>query len=214
MGIRQLVGALSGIIVLSFGSSTWAQELSKFAFEAGGGFTQTVGNTNRHLDNEGWNIAVGAGYNFSSYFGTVLDLGYNHFGINTATLTAAGFPGGDIGVFSATLDPIVHLAPGHRADLYIIGGAGLFHTNQEFTQPTATSVVGFDPFLGFYNALIPTTQILASYSVNKPGIDVGAGFAVGTKWRGKLFAEARYNRIFMGNERHIDYIPVTFGVRW
>ena len=29
-------------------------------------------------------------------------------------------------------------------------------------------------------------------------------------WRGKVFAEARYHRIFIG-DRHTDYIPVTFG---
>jgi NAD(P)-dependent dehydrogenase (short-subunit alcohol dehydrogenase family) len=29
-----------------------------------------------------------------------------------------------------------------------------------------------------------------------------------------MLAEARYNRIFMGNNQHTDYIPVTFGFRW
>jgi hypothetical protein len=41
---------------------------------------------------------------------------------------------------------------------------------------------------------------------------VGAGIAFGKKWGGKFFAEARYNRIFIG-DRHTDYIPVTFGFR-
>jgi hypothetical protein len=49
--------------------------------------------------------------------------------------------------------------------------------------------------------------------VNKPGIDAGAGIAFGTKWHGKVFAEARYDRIFMGNF-HTDYVPVSFGFRW
>jgi hypothetical protein len=56
-------------------------------------------------------------------------------------------------------------------------------------------------------------QILASYSVNKPGMNIGAGAAGGTKWHGKVFAEARWDRIFMSNF-HVDYIPVTFGFRW
>jgi NAD(P)-dependent dehydrogenase (short-subunit alcohol dehydrogenase family) len=29
-----------------------------------------------------------------------------------------------------------------------------------------------------------------------------------------MLAEARYNRIFMGNNQHTDYVPVTFGFRW
>ena len=72
---------------------------------------------------------------------------------------------------------------------------------------------GFDPFFGFYPVTVPTRQILASYSVNKPGIDIGAGFAVGTKFHGKIFAEAKYERMFLNNS-HTDYIPVTFGFRW
>jgi hypothetical protein len=40
-----------------------AQEFSRFSFDVGGGFTQPVGNTGRHLD-EGWNVRGGAGINF------------------------------------------------------------------------------------------------------------------------------------------------------
>ena len=119
-----------------------------------------------------------------------------------------------MGVFSATLDPIVHLNPGHHVDVYAIGGGGLFRLEQQFTQPGVATVTGFDPFFGFYNFGVPTTEILSSYSVNKPGIDAGLGFAIGTRWHGKLFAEARYDRIFMSNDRHEDYVPVSFGFRW
>jgi hypothetical protein len=31
---------------------------------------------------------------------------------------------------------------------------------------------------------------------------------------GKIFAEARYDRVFMGNDWHADYVPVSFGFRW
>jgi hypothetical protein len=43
-------------------------------------------------------------------------------------------------------------------------------------------------------------------------VDIGAGIALGSKWHGKFYA-ARYNRIFIGYERHTDYIPVSFGFR-
>jgi opacity protein-like surface antigen len=196
-------------------SSLHAQtETQRFSFDIGGGFTQPVGNTGRHL-NEGWNVQGGVGYNFSQYFGAMVDLGYNSFGINSATLSNVGFPGGDIHVFSATLDPIVHLTPRRHFDLYVTGGGGLYHRNQEFTQPSTATLTAFDPFFGaFFPVTVPTTEILSSYSVNKPGVNIGAGVALGTKWRGKFFAEARYHRIFMGNDRHTDYIPVSFGFRW
>jgi|SRR5579871_249193 len=190
-----------------------AQETSHFTIDFGGGFTQPVGNTGRHLD-EGWNIQGGAGYNFTSYVGAKVQLDYNSFGINTTTLNNLGFPGGDIHVFSATFDPIVHLNPHGHFDVYLIGGGGLYHRTQEFTQPSVSTFTAFDPFFGgFYPVAVPTTEILSSYTVNKPGLNAGAGVAFGTKWHGKIFAEARYNRIFMGNF-HTDYVPVSFGFRW
>src|SRR5579862_7133923 len=87
-----------------------AQEVSRFTFDLGGGFTQPVGNTGRLLD-EGWNVQGGVGYNLSSYVGAMVQLDYNSFGMNGAALGTSGFPGGDVHVFSATFDPILHLTP-------------------------------------------------------------------------------------------------------
>jgi hypothetical protein len=190
-----------------------AQEVPRFTADLGAGFTQGVGNTGRHLD-DGWNIRGGVGYNFTPYLGAMLQLDYNSMGINSATLDRIGFPGGDVHVFSATIDPILHLNPRGHLDPYIIGGGGIYHRTQEFTQPGTATLTAFDPFFGgFFPVTVPTTEILNSYTVNKPGVNIGAGVALGTKFHGKIFAEARYNRIFMGNF-HTDYIPVTFGFRW
>jgi hypothetical protein len=201
----------TGLGVLAMGAAS-AQEVSHFAFSVGAGFTTPVGNTGRQLD-EGWNVGGGFGMNFSPYVGALIDLNYNSFGINSTTLGNIGVPGGGLHVFSATLDPIIHLNPKGHVDVYVTGGGGLFHRYQDFTAPSVGTATGFDPFFGFYPVAVPTTLILSSYSVNKPGIDVGAGIAFGSKWHGKFFAEAKYDRIFMG-QYHTDYIPVTFGFRW
>ncbi|MBV9503542.1 MAG: outer membrane beta-barrel protein [Acidobacteriia bacterium] len=189
-----------------------AQETPKFAFSIGGGFTQGVGNTGAHLDT-GWNVRGGVGFNFSSHVGAMLNVGYDHMGINSTTLSNIGVPGGDVQVFSATIDPIVHLNPHGHVDVYVTGGGGLFHRYQEFTQPSVAVTPAFDPFFGFYPATFGVNQILASYSVNKPGVDAGVGIAFGSIAHGKFFAEARYNHIYMANS-HMDYLPVTFGFRW
>jgi hypothetical protein len=199
---------------LLFAGLLSAQETPRFAFNIGGGFTQPVGATARQLDDHGWNVQAGAGVNFSQYVGLMLQLDYNRLGINSGTLNTVGFPGGDVNVFSATLDPIVHLTPRGHFDIYLIGGGGLYHRTQEFTQPGIAGVTAYDPFFGFYTAAVPTTEVVASYTVNKPGVNGGAGIAFGTKWHGKIFAEARYHRIFMSNYAHTDYIPVSFGFRW
>jgi hypothetical protein len=209
--LRRLLVLSSAALV--FGGVLSAQEESRFTFSAGVGFTRPVGNTGRYLDT-GWNLNGSGGINFNRFISGVVDLGYTHMGINSKSLNDAGFPGGGLNIFSATVDPIIHLNPGKRVQAYIIGGGGLYHVTRQFTQPSLATFTNYNPFFGFYNVTVPTTEILDSYSINKPGLNVGAGFTVGTRWRGKFFGEARYNRIFTGNDRHIDYIPVSFGFRW
>jgi hypothetical protein len=107
----------------------------------------------------------------------------------------------------------VHTNPRGPVDLYFIGGGGLYHWRQEFTQPTVAIFRGFDPFFGFYRAAVPADQVITSYSVNKPGVNGGMGLSFGTRWNVKVYAEARYHRIIFGNY-HADMLPVTFGIRW
>jgi len=200
--------ACFGICLLAAAS---AQETSHFAFTIGGGFTTPVGNTGRYTD-DGWNAGGGAGVNFNSWVGALIDLNYSSFGINSATLQDVGAPGGGLHVFSATLDPIVHLTPKSHFDLYVTGGGGLYHRMQDFTAPTVATVTAYNPFFGFYPVTVGATQVLSSHSTNKPGFDGGVGIAFGSVWHGKFFAEARYNRIIANY--HTDDVPVTFGFRW
>lgn len=192
-----------------------AQEFSHFAFNVGAGFTQGLGSTGTRTD-LGWNVRAGAGVNFNPYVGVMVNAAYDNMGINSSTLASFGAPGGRMSVLSFTLDPIVHLNPKGRVDVYVTGGGGLFHRYQELTTPSVSTIAAFDPFFGYYPVNVTGNAILASYSVNKPGIDIGAGVAFGRKWNGKFFAEARYERIFMGNRfaNDTEYLPVTFGFRW
>src|SRR5580704_16798827 len=116
--------------ILAIGAAS-AQETNRFAFSLGAGFTNPVGNTGRQLD-EGWNVGGGFGMNFSPYVGALIDLNYNSFGINSTTLGNIGVPGGGLHVFSATLDPMIHLNPKEHVDVYVTGGGGLFHRYQDF----------------------------------------------------------------------------------
>jgi hypothetical protein len=193
-------------------SAVQAQETPRFAFNAGAGFTQGVGGTGQRLD-PGWNVSLGAGYNFHPNFGVLAQFNDSQMGINNGTLNSLGFPGGDVNTWSLTLNPIIHTHPRGPVDLYFIGGGGLYHWRQQFTQPTVAVFNGFDPFFGFYQVAVPANEVLTSYSVNKPGVNGGLGLSFGTRWHAKLYAEARYHRIIFGNT-HADMLPVTFGVRW
>jgi opacity protein-like surface antigen len=200
-----------GVGLLLIGAVS-AQETPKFAFNVGGGFTEPVGRTGGHL-NTGWNIGAGAGYNFTSYVGALVQFNDMRSDINRTTLNNVGFPGGNVNIWSLTLDPIVHTMPRGPVDLYFIGGGGLYHWRQEFTAPDVAAFTGFDPFFGFYQAAVPVQDVLSSYSVNKPGVNGGLGLSFGTKWNVKVYAEARYHRVIFG-DRHADMLPVTFGIRW
>lgn len=201
-----------GTVFILVSTAVFAQEGSRVSFGAGAGFTQGVGNAGRNLD-YGWNVRGNVGYKFSDHVGANLNVGFDSMGINSTTLSNLGFPGGNVHILSATVDPIVHLNPHGHIDFYVTGGGGLFHWYQQFTQPTVAVIPAFNPFFGFFNAAVPANQVLSSYSVNKPGIDIGAGMAFGALGHGKFFAEARYNHIYMTGS-HVDYIPVTFGFRW
>ena len=190
-----------------------AQEGSHITGQVGLGFTNGLGRTGTYLD-YGWNVGAGIGYNFNHWVGLQLNANDSQMGINSSTLSGIGVPGGDVNMFTATIDPIVHLTPASHADIYVTGGYGLFRRNQEFTAPSVATTLGFYPYFGFFPVNVPTTTILSSYSVIKPGIDAGIGVAFGTKWHGKLFAEAKYYRMFYNQDFHTDYLPVTFGYRW
>ena len=179
-----------------------AQEIPRLTYDFGAGFTQTVGNTGKNLD-RGWNVDGGPTYNLAPFLGVKLDLGYNSFGVGSTTLSNLGLQSGNFNVFSATIDPVVRLHPRGKIDPYLIGGYGVYHYTQSFTAPATA----FDPFFGGF--------LSSSYSATHGGVNAGAGIEFAAKGRWKIFAEARYDRIFLGgNGRHVDYVPVSFGFRF
>jgi hypothetical protein len=204
---------LFGVLAAVLGSANLAaQEFSRFPFSIGGGFTSPVLATGSDA-NTGWNVRLGAGYNFAVHFGVMLDFGFDYMGLSIPTDAPLSYAAGDIGVFSATLDPVVHLTPKRRGDLYVTGGGGYFR--QEFTfWSRAGGIIptGTTPAFGFYPNASGFTFIPDAYSINKPGLNAGVGISFWNKWGGRFFAEVRYVNIFAGSY-HIDYIPVTFGFR-
>jgi len=189
-----------------------AQEFPRFTFNAGAGFTTPVHSTGSSLDT-GWNVRGGVGYNFLPWIGANLDFGFDSMGINSTTLGSFGVGGGTVRVFSTTFDPIIHVAPHHKVDVYVTGGGGYFREETQFTNPAVVTGVFGNPFFGFYPGSYTANVVVGSYSVNKPGLDGGMGIEFGSKWGGHFFAEARFVRVFSGAGFHTDYVPVTFGFR-
>lgn len=192
--MKAIPSGLFYVALLSSGLMS-AQELPRYAFSIGTGFVAPVGDRSDRTD-VGWNIGGGAGVNISEHLGAMIDFNYDRLGLSSTALSQTGFPNGFLRVYSLTLDPTVHLTPHGRFDLYATGGGGLYHQSENFRAPDTALVTDM------------------SYSQNKPGINAGLGVAFGTRWHGKIFAEARWNRIFGNDGIHTDYLPVTFGFRW
>jgi len=179
----------------------------------GGGPGFPVSDFGQRVDN-GWNVSAGAGIS-GNHLGLMLDFTYNDFGVNQSILNQVAAPNGSTRIWSFTLDPVIHVMKEGPADLYITGGGGIYHRTVEFTQPGVASTTFFDPWFGFYPGLVSTNQVLASYSLYKPGVDGGAGVAVRLGHsRTKVFAEARYHHMFTNNRIDNSFIPLTIGLRW
>lgn len=202
--VYSIIAALAAVVSLS------AQEFSHFAFQAGAGFTEPVGRTGYYHD-VGYNTSTGFGYNFDSHVGVLIDMSFTSLGINSTTLNTIGVPGGNVNVFSATLDPIIHLMPHRRVDVYFTGGAGEYRREQIFVAPLFTTpIYGGIPYFG----LVPSNSLVTSSSVNKLGWDFGVGIAGRSKGRGKYYAELRYHKLDFNSQFHMDYENITFGYRW
>ncbi len=186
---------------------------SIFTGAVGAGFTTPVYHTGSALDT-GWNFSAQAGVQlFNAHLGLVGEFTYNDMGINSATLNALQFPGGDTHIWGFSAEPVIRFNPNGKVDFYLIGGPGVFHRHVEFTQPTIATFTGFDPFFGvFYPIAVPANQVLLSYDTTKLGVNGGGGFNFHLRGHSKFFAEARYYQMY--TNRPTAFVPVTFGFRW
>ena len=191
-----------------------AQNTNKFTFNVGGGFTEPVRHTDGRL-NTGFNITAGAGVNLAPQLGVIGEFGYNQLDLSGAALRLAGVPAGSTRIYSVTLNPIVRFHPRGRFDAYVVGGGGYYRRTVEFPQPTTATITAFDPFFGFFPALVPANVVLGSFTQNKGGLNIGAGISVRVRGDSntKFFAETRYHYLYTTPVR-TSILPVTFGIRW
>src|SRR5260221_4490698 len=107
MAMFKSVMSLAGVFIAG---SCFAQDTNKFSFNVGAGFTEPAGTSNRRLDT-GFNLGVGAGYNFMPHVSVNLEFGYNQLGLQSSLLNSIGVPDGESRIYSLTLNPTFHLNP-------------------------------------------------------------------------------------------------------
>jgi len=213
-----MISRLSALILFMFTLPMMcsAQMPEHVNFSAGGGFTVPTGRAGDSL-NTGWNVNFRGGINLTPQVLADLDFTYTNSRFNDATLARFDEPNGGLGIWSLTFNPVVRLASSSsKIQPYVTAGYGLYHLNFTLTRPTTVPTIFCDPFFGFcFPGSVGADQVVASNSTYKGGFNGGAGFDIPLgESRTKLFAEARYHRMFTTHGRDLTYIPVTFGLRW
>lgn len=207
--------AAVAIFVFFYSYSASAQSYHHTEIGVGAGFSSPVYSSGSAL-NYGWNANVRGGIAIDPELSTDLDFTYYHSRFNDRVLSQFGEPDGGIGIWSLTFNPVIHLAPAaSHFRPYITGGYGLYHFHFQVSHPA--TVPGFlcNGFFGCFPALVGTNAVVASNSTYRSGFNAGLGFDIPMgEGKAAFFAEARYNQMFMGHDRDISYVPVTFGFRW
>lgn len=202
---------MAGLFALPLAAQENANSL--FTASLGAGFTMPVYSAGSQLDT-GWNAQAQAGVNFfGARLGLVGEFDFNDMGINSTTLSAVGFPGGNTYIYSFSGEPVIRFHPNSRFSPYLIGGPGVYHRDVDFTVPGVATGFGIDPFFGIYPVGISTNIVVQHYATTKLGVNGGLGFnyRLGSG-HAKFFAEARYTQMY--TQHTMAYIPVTFGFRW
>ena len=207
---------------------------NKIAIVGGAGLTLPVGNTGKYYT-PSYTITAGAGWNFNKMFGILGEFHYDHMNLTSGSLayqynnytTYSGASSTDLAgldgnahVIALTVNPIVNFTGAGRHNkvgAYITGGVGFYHKTTNFTLPEEV-----DSY--YYSYITPET--FDSYSANGFGVNGGLGltYKLSEFSSTRLFVEARYNWIDIGNNnstdffpynrRNTEYIPITFGVRF
>jgi hypothetical protein len=197
------------------------------AFDFGGGFNIPNGETDPYIDT-GYQVNLGAGFHLMKELSMLVEYQFIGDGLPNNIASEAGVDGGNVHIWSFTLNPIVNLMPHHNTGVYVTGGGGFYRktTNFQVNDPQL--------FCTYYYCgvgYVPTT--VGSFSSNQAGWSVGGGVShrfAGAYGDGKMamYVEARYldvlspailnqspnglNPTTIGPGTKL--VPITFGLRF
>jgi len=190
--MRLKIAALILLVIASCLTSS-AQD-HRWTFDAGGGFSPLLGDLTNYLQN-GWNIRVGAGYNYGPGISASIHYMYNSFGISPLVMHDTHSSSGDSHVWSLTLDPKLTLRYVGKVRPFVVGGVGYYRRTNHLTNPSFVPAIGNGAF-------------------SSVGGSLGGGFDIDLRDTGlKIFSELRYHYAPTGRVA-VRMIPATVGVRW
>jgi hypothetical protein len=192
----------------------WGKHL---VLEGGGGVTPPAGDTQNYA-NTGWNVLLGAGFKFNDRLSLLAEWNFNRMTVpQTLAFSQAQTPYGNEHIWTVDVNPKFNFIRHDRLDGYVIGGGGFSRALTNFTVPIAVPCGYYYYYYGGCSGSIT----VAHTSTNQGNVDIG----VGAEWRvspydrGKIFLEARYQKLFSPQSvlppgHDAALIPVTLGYRW
>ncbi len=183
--------------------------------EGGAGVTPAAGGTQDYA-NTGWNVMLGAGYKFNDRLSLLAEWNFNRMGVpHSLAFEQAQVPDGNEHIWTIDLNPKFNVIQRGRTDGYVIGGGGFSRALTSFTYPVYVPCGWY-----FYGGCVGDVTV-AQTSTNQGNVDIGVGgeWRVSPYDRGKIFLEARYQKLFSPKSalppgQDAAFVPVTLGYRW
>jgi hypothetical protein len=206
-----------------YGGGGWKHYVgSRFAFEAGGGFSAPQSSWITY----GGNFTVGGGLNFNKYLSALIEYQFIQDKLPGALISEAQAQGGYARMWSFGISPVIDLMPKAKNDIYVVGGGGFYRKVTNFTDPEDVCEIYYVEECSTEN------EVVGHFSSNQGGFNIGAGYQhrVGGMYgdsKTKLFAEVRYLDVLspaaVTNPNGLatttvgadtKSLPVTLGVRF
>ncbi|HWE87047.1 MAG TPA: hypothetical protein VG267_19030 [Terracidiphilus sp.] len=206
------------------GNAGWK---GKLAFEGGAGWNTAVGDTSTYV-NSGWDVTLGGGMHFSHGLALLAEYQFLSDGLPSTIIAEAGSDGGNIHLWSLTVDPVIDLFPKASNGVYVTGGGGFYRKVTSFTVQQQQQFCYY-----FYCGVGTTNATAGHFSSNQGGFNIGGGFrhrfsGMYGDGRMEVYAEARFVDAFtpaiigqspngLGNTTigaGTRLVPINFGIRY
>jgi hypothetical protein len=193
------------------------QTFKPISWQVNVGGAVTTGATAQYL-HDGW--ALGGGMKWTptpeSPLSMLVEINYTSFqatkeilDIVRASVPSVRTDGGDGHIFGFNFNGVLNLGP----HFYLTGGLGWDRRNLHLTQTVLVAGTYCDPFSYYcYRGVSAGEHTIAEDSTTKFAWNFGGGFEWPLSTGAVLYLDTRFR--LMETQKHTEYIPIQFGIRF
>jgi hypothetical protein len=191
----------------------------KGTFVLGGGFNNTVGETNPYLNTSG-SFYFAGGRNINQSFGVQVEYTHHWLAIDPAVIDRAAAESTQVqdahaSLWSMTLNGVYRIHPQSDIVPWFTAGGGYYKRNLQLTQNALVYYPPiWDPWWGWIDGgWAPGEAIVGQRADAGVGFNVGLGIDFEIENGASLFLETRYHHAFLDGV-DMQVVPIMAGVRW